>query len=155
MTENELTELISCQKIIVDPPRKTPLLENQSLKNEMRLTSIDGEHRFYVFIRQHVTFSENFSVGLVLEASSSHPRIPLIRCNGPHGPHRLWPHHTEYHIHTCNAELLNEGLLIESHARITKEYSSLDDAIYFFLKHCNIKDGIKHFPKSSSFSLFN
>jgi hypothetical protein len=33
----------------------------------------------------------------------------IPECNGPHGPHVLWSHHAQFHIHKALADNVNGG----------------------------------------------
>jgi hypothetical protein len=69
------------------------------------LRSSNGEHDFKVFVRINSIFKENFSIGLMLNKSKKFlcTAVTLFRCNGPHGQHRLFPHHDRPHMHILDA----------------------------------------------------
>lgn len=91
-------------------------------------------------------FIENFSIGLDFVPQDEPGSIRLLRCNGPHGPHRLWSHHTRFHIHQTKAEDLNNGLKVEAFAEITVAYGSFEEAIRQFGSICQIVDWGECFP---------
>ena len=72
----------------------------------------------------------------------------MLRCNGLHGETIKVPHHTFFHIHTVSADDLNYDIKIEKQIKKTEEYSTLEDAIQFYVKHINIvpEDRKKYFP---------
>ncbi len=117
--QSELDELVACEKRTIDPPKKHMRLELGSYRNEASLESLDGEHSFRVFFRQNAKFRENFTVGLDFVPRDEPGAICLLRCNGPHGPHQLWPHHAKFHIHKVMAENVNEGRKSEAFAEAT------------------------------------
>ena len=66
----------------------------------------------------------------------------------PHGGTKNIPHHATCHIHTATAERINNGLKPEGQIDITNEYSTIEDAIQFYVRriNLNIEDRQKHFP---------
>jgi hypothetical protein len=65
-TKNEIDELISCAKAIVNPPKKTMSSCHGSRRNDMTVQNGAGA-RFRVFMRQSEKFSDDFSIGLAYE----------------------------------------------------------------------------------------
>ena len=63
-SEEEIGELISCPKVITDPPKREMRLERGSRRNNMRLRSQSDDREFSVFMRINEAFQENFSIGL-------------------------------------------------------------------------------------------
>ena len=145
-TQVELDYLVACEKRTVDPPKKTMRLELGSHRNEAALESFDAQHSFRVFFRRNDKFRENFTVGLDFVPRDEPGSICLLRCNGPHGPHELWPHHTQFHIHKAVADNVNEGRKAEAFAEITGSYASFEEACRHFGKICHITDWENHFP---------
>ena len=84
-TQNELDDLISCEKEIYDPPKQDMREERGSRRNNMGLRSLDGSREFSVFMRINEDFPENFSIGLEYHPQEERGSICLLRCNGPHG----------------------------------------------------------------------
>jgi hypothetical protein len=148
-TSAEIGEMIACEKQIVDAPRSEMREERGFRRNQCSLKSTDGRFRFDVFIRVNSAFPENFSVGLdFLDDDGS--RTSLLRCNGPHeGTETNSSHsignHAGFHIHLATAENIADGLDPVRGAERTKEYGSLDEAISYFMKRCNVIDAFKHF----------
>lgn len=157
-TQKELEYLISCPKEIIKPPRKSMVLTNGHQRNDMDLCSVEGKEKFRVFMRKNAQFEENFSIGLDYIPSEGGQQICLVRCNGPHGEHTndLFSSapHTGYHIHKATAENINAGLKPEKFAIITTEYATYDEALFFFLKQCNIKGSEKYFKRHKTIMLF-
>lgn len=145
-SQAELDALVACEKRTLEPPRKSVRLESGSYRNEATLQSLDGQHSFRVFIRQNAKFTENFTVGLDYIQRDEPGSICLVRCNGPHGPHVLWPHHDRFHMHKALAENLNEGRKAEAFAEVTASYASLEEATRHFGRLCHITDWHLHFP---------
>lgn len=144
-TQAELETLVACDKRTIDPPKKSMRLELGSYRNEASLESLDGQLSFRVFFRQNAKFPENFTVGLDFLPRDEPGSICLLRCNGPHGPHLLWPHHTHFHIHKVKAGNVNEGRKSEAFAEVTASYASFEEAIRHFGTLCGITDWHLHF----------
>lgn len=145
-SQDELDELIACPKRTFEPPKRSMRTEMGSHRNEAVLESEDGRHRFRVFIRQSADFAENFSIGLEYQPREDSGAIILLRCNGPHGPHKLWQHHAQYHVHKAKAENLLEGARAEAFAEVTPAYASFEEALRYFGEICHIADWSLHYP---------
>lgn len=145
-SQDELDKLIACPKCTIEPPKRSMRTEMGSHRNEAVLESEDGRHRFRVFIRQSADFAENFSIGLEYQPREDSGAIILLRCNGPHGPHKLWPHHAQYHIHKAKTENLLEGARAEAFAEVTPAYASFEEALRYFGEICHIADWSLHYP---------
>ena len=145
MTDKDIHNLISCPKIITEPPKQKMTKHHGHLRNSMKLKSQDGSHDFTVFMRINEDFDENFSIGLKYSPKDQKGEINLIRCNGPHGFHISFDHHTEFHIHTASADNIEKGVRPERNAEITKEYVTYQEALSFFIITCNIKEAGQYF----------
>lgn len=144
-TDKEIQDLIEMPKKIVARPRKELKLQSGHYRNDMKLQSADGQYDFSAFMRMNAKFNENFSVGLVLQPRNEPGEIHLFRCNGRNGPHFLFEHHEVFHFHIAREENIREGLKENRDAYITKEYSTYEDALVFFLKKCNIVNASDYF----------
>lgn len=152
-----IQELIECSKIVVDAPKDMKEGRSGFLKKFFTLKSTDDIYSFSGFVTQNLTFAENFSIGLIFNSKEDKGKITLLRCNGPHGMTKEL-HHTVCHIHTVIAEDINNGNKVEKSIRQTDEYSTLEDAIQFFIKYINIipTDRQKYFPlPTGQTDLFN
>lgn len=157
-TPEELEYLITCPKEIVNPPKQTMTLTNGHYRNSMDLCSVDGKHKFHVYMRKNEKFQENFSIGLEYCPNDGTPNITLLRCNGPHGEHindwKIDEHFFGYHIHIATAENINSGLRPEKNAVLTNSYATFEDALSYFLNRCNIIGAEKYFVKYNQITLF-
>ncbi len=157
-TQAELDDSISCPKQIVDPPRKEMRSERGHQRNDMTLSSLDGERRFSAFLRVNERFPENFSIGLVYHPRDEPGALTLLRRNGPHGEHVNEPEdphpHFGYHVHRANAEAINAGLSPEKQAAPTDAYASFPEALQYFLKAVSITGAEAYFPASPQLPLF-
>lgn len=149
-TDELIHDLIVCPKTIIEAPKDSGISRG-SLKTVFGMASVDGVHNFTGFISRNAVFQENFSIGLVYDPKEEKGKICLLRCNGLHGETIGVPHHSFFHIHTVTADDINNGIKVEKHIQKTEEYSTLDDAIQFYIKYVNIvpADRKKHFPPPS------
>lgn len=156
-TDSDILELFKCEKRVVDPPSREYKEERGHLKKAFSLLSLDGRFMFNAFIRCNIHFSENFTVGLDFNPREAKGTICLFRCNGAHGENRMLPHHSSCHIHRASAESINSGLKPESNITPTEEYSTLDEAIQFFVKEINLsnEDRRDYFPTPDTQATLN
>lgn len=152
-TDEFLNTLITCPKKIVKAPSKSMKLEHGYLRTDFDVQSEDGQYNYECFIRVNEKFMENFSIGINFFPADEPGSIPLLRCNGSHGPHKVYDHHNFCHIHRATAETITKGLKPESNIETTEEYTSYQEAIAYFLKLTHIKEGIQYFP-TDQFELF-
>jgi hypothetical protein len=161
MTDVEIQRLLKLPKQVSDPPTKNWRTEELHRRKDFGLVSKDGECRFRVFARQHVRFTENFSVGLEYEPDDGSVSVILLRCNGPHGDFNraVDPTHPHYHphIHTASAEAIEAGERAESRAAITCEFSSVKQAIRYFLNAVAVdaNDQARYFQDDLRATLFD
>jgi hypothetical protein len=106
--------------------------------------------RFRVYLPRNARFPENFSVGLACSLPDGR-EVTLLRCNGPHGPHRdLGRHdgtwHATHHLHRAAADDLAEGALVANHGEATTQFASLEEAICWFARRCGLEAMMEHFP---------
>jgi len=137
LDEMSIQRLISCEKKMIDLPKKEFSLKNRSFRNDMKLQSSDGTI-FSVFLRYSEEFQEDFSIGLIYTNAEGKDFV-IFRCNGPHGETVSDflddnPHYG-YHTHTILPETANSMIPM-----ITQEYGSFQDAISYFIKKCNVTD---------------
>lgn len=105
-TDEFIDKLMSCEKVIIDPPSIDYKEERGQRKKNFTLQSTNGEFLFNAFIRASIHFSENFSVGLDYNPKEEKGTICLLRCNGAHGESRVFPHHSTFHLHLSSAETI-------------------------------------------------
>lgn len=149
-TDQFIQDLIVCPKTIIEAPKDSGI-NRGSFKIVFGMSSIDGLHNFKGFISRNTIFPENFSIGLIYNPIEEKGKFCLFRCNGLHGEVIKMPHHSFFHIHTVNADDINNGIKVERNIKKTEEYSTLEDAIQFYLNHINIhpEDRRKYFPPPS------
>ncbi len=150
-TDQFIQELITCPKTIIEAPKDSGISRGSS-KTVLGMQSVDGQYSFSGFISVNINFQENFSIGLVFIPREEKGRICLLRCNGFHGEVMGIPHHSFCHIHTVKADDLNNGVKVEKQIHQTTAYSTIADAIQFYVKHINIipLDREKYFPPPSA-----
>ena len=154
-SQEEIDELIHCQKIIIVPPKKKVHLERGSYRNNMRLNSMDSKLEFIVFMRILEDFEEDFSIGLVYSPKDERESFCLIRCNGPHGEFIGGPEspHFSYHIHKARTENIEAGVRPERGGEVTSAYASYEEALAHFLKVVNISNASEFFHDINQLSL--
>lgn len=157
LTDELINKLITEEKIITEPPKREFKEENQHLRNDFQLTSSDGSRKYSVFIRKHIQFLENFSIGLVFHSDEG-TSYNLFRCNGNHGEvvaDILNPiPHFGYHTHIITADLLENNINDPKHSELTKEYASYEQAINYFCRYVNIRNADRYFPNINQPNLF-
>ena len=139
MDDKTIADLISCPKVITEPPRKNMLLQNRHFRNEMKLRSQDGNEVFTLFLRQNEVLPEDFSIGLIFHGPKG--TVPLLRCNGPHGEftdnYLAGTTHFGYHIHRTS----ETGVKPE----LTDRYGTFQDAVAYMVKTCSVQGAEEHF----------
>lgn len=157
-SQEELDALVTCRKVVVDPPGKTMRSSCGYLRNDFRLRSEGGQADFSVFIRVNEEFPENFSIGLLYFPRDERGRFCLVRYNGPHGPYGAdgAEHHATSHIHKALADNIAAGKRPEAGARLTTKFaSSYRDALRAFLSDINVPNADELFPGISQTLLFD
>lgn len=146
-----IEKLISCHKKVTNAPKDSGVCRGSS-KIKFILESTDGQHSFNGFISRNLTFQENFSIGLVYQPKDEKGTIVLLRANGPHGTNENIPHHSGPHVHFATAERINAGLKPEGEIDTNVPYSTIEDAIQYYIKRINVIpiDRQKHFPPPSN-----
>lgn len=154
ITQEQLDKLISCPKRITKPPKKGQQDAHVNKRSDFSVICDDTGEEFIVFVRYNTILTENFSIGLVWLNKNIGSSIIILRCNGLHGGNKNVEHHNVQHIHTLNIELAQNDIFKEDTVTITKEYSTLNDALFYFSRRCNIIGMEKHFPGMMSIPLF-
>lgn len=156
-TDDELSDLIACPKVITNPPHREMRLDGQHWRNEMDLVASDDKAlTFHVFMRRNDNIPENFSIGLDFRHVEERDTICLLRCNGPHGRYlgQRDPAHIRRHIHYARAENIEAGARAERGGVETDEYSSYEDALAYFLQQTGIEHAEEYFPAHRQPPLF-
>ena len=135
--QNIIDEMIRCPKRMIKKPLPWKADRGQ-YRTEFELQSIDEQHFFTVFGRYNEKFNENFSFGLVYFPKHEKSSFEIIRCNGPHGEHKQFPHHIYYHIHKATEQNIESGLKENSTVEITESYTTFDESFRFFVKYINV-----------------
>jgi len=152
-----INKLLSCEKKIIQPPGK-PKLERGHYRIGFDLQSVDEAFFFTAYGRYNAMFPENFSLGLKYNPKQERGSFDLLRCNGPHGEHKMYPHHVYFHIHKITTDAMVNGLKEDSVIEITDRYANFEDALRFFVRHINLipEDIKRHFPgRDLQTQLFN
>jgi hypothetical protein len=156
-SQDEIDDLISCPKVIIEPPKKEMRSERGTRRNNMELRSAEGDLEFSVFMRINEDFPENFSVGLNYSPRDERGTLCLFRCNGPHdhlvGTVSTFKAHFGFHVHRAKAENIEAGLRPECGGELSEGYASYRDALAFFLRRINVINALEHFPEFSQLTL--
>jgi hypothetical protein len=145
MTIEEARYLIVCPKEVTEKPSANYRIDRSYRRKDFTCSSIDGTHLFKAFIKVNEEFIENFSVGLTYLAKDGTGSLILMRCNGRHGPHAIWPHHNTFHIHFLDEESLVSGVYAERHIEETSEYTNVEEATWYFVNKVGILNPNKYF----------
>ena len=161
LTDQEIQELLVMPKTITDKrPARGYQDERFHKRCNLALTGSHDEHEhFEVFVRQHSTFIENYSIGLRYQTGEpSIGTITLIRYNGPHGEERRLPggHFATTHIHyITEAELLSGSREPqESHRKLTDRYGTFEEALKVFFTDMKVENAKDYFPTEWQLPLF-
>jgi hypothetical protein len=150
-SQEEIDRLISCAKVISDPPKGKLRPDRGHLRDDMRLKSEDGELEFRVFMRRSQDLPENFSIGLTFLPKDGTGELPLLRCNGPHGGYNdsfdAEHPHWDFHVHRASAGMIEAGQRPEKLAVASREFASYEEALQYFLRTTNVTDASAHFAE--------
>lgn len=148
ITDALLDDILYCPKIAVRAERKRMTVSNRHKKNTVYLSSESGKYEYKLFLRQSEEFIEDFSVGLIWTNPSSlisisKSSVILLRCQGPHdgkAPLGTDIHHA-YHIHKITIEDFAQRRYQKPSGRtVTSEFSSFEQAIFYFINTYHVKD---------------
>jgi hypothetical protein len=147
----KVDELISCPKIISEPPKKEMKIDKGYKRNDMELTSKDGKLKFSVFMRVNIDFPENFSIGLDYTPVEERGSICLLRCNSPHGEFhsegKIPTSHFVPHIHKAKSDNIEAGFRPEKGGEPTDKFLTFEQALPYFLQKIKVIDAEIYFPK--------
>lgn len=146
-------DLIACKKVIVDKDPKIGLKRDQQhFKADMRLTGIDGDLKFTIFVRQHAEFKHNFSIGLNFNGNQGEVR--LIRFNGAHKRvmEEIDVPHFYCHIHREND--LENSLNTLNDSAVTDMYESFEEALHYAFRAVNVTNYMEYFKNIDQIEIF-
>ena len=55
--------------------------------------------------------------------------------------------HWDFHVHQATLDVIEAGLRPEKSASASGEFASFEEALQYFLRLTNIRDGLSYFPK--------
>lgn len=148
MSDALLEDVMLCDKVAVRADRKKLVFSNRHRKNTVYLSSENGKYEYKLFLRQSEAFIEDFSVGLIWTNPTqfvdiSKSSVILLRCQGPHdgkAPQGTDTHH-DFHIHKISLRDLQEKRYQKPSDRtITAEFSSFEQAIFYFIHTYHVKN---------------
>lgn len=162
LTDRQIEELLIEPKLIISKRPANGYVEEFSQKRcDLDLVSEGGgEHSFAVFVRQHLVFIENFSIGLRFQTgTASMGFITLPRYNGPHGEYSLSPdgHFASAHIHRLTEAELAAGSSQpqEKLRQMTNSYGTFDEALRTFFQDIRVTSQADYFPEFLQGRLFD
>lgn len=146
-------DLISCAKIIVDKdPKHGFRRDQQHYKADLELTSMGGDLRFSLFIRQHAEFKHNFSIGLVFKGKMG--EVKLIRFNGAHKRVMEEIDVPHYYCHIHREKDVESTLNTLRESEVTDKYSSFEDALSYALETLNVSNSREYFSSIEQLEIF-
>lgn len=143
-TEEDISQLIQCKKLITDKP-KAALKSSQNIRqNSLKLKDETESIFFEVILRQNIELTDRFTVGLKHLQSPEDSRIFLIlRYNGRHAvPKTPKEHenlHYQFHSHYIVADDLNKDIT-EPREKKLENYTFFEEAVINFLHHINVEN---------------
>ena len=158
LTDGEIRHLVAMPKRI---SKKYPVNgfkeEGNHRRCDLDLVAIHPDvGSFNVFIRQHLIFRENYSIGLRYRIND-HPKggITLVRYNGQHGEvsRSADGHYAVPHIHRVTQEELAKGSMEpqENDREHTDKYVTFEQALAVFFSDVGVADYGAHFPIQMEF----
>lgn len=148
ITDALLEDVMLCNKIATRADRRRLVFSNRHRKNTIYLSSENGKYEYKLFLRQSEAFIEDFSVGLIWTNPAQFFEISkncviLLRCQGPHdgkAPQGTDIHH-DFHIHKITLNDLQEKRYQKpSDRKTTTEFSSFEQAIFYFINAYHVMD---------------
>ena len=162
LTDQQIQDLISQPKRIVEKdPVRGYREETHQRRCDLRLERVsDSALCFAVFVRQNLTFIENFSVGLRYRTGNlAVPMVTLIRYNGPHGEFSTQPddHYAQPHIHRVTEVEMSSGSAHppERHRAVTALYSTFEECMRVFFADASVQNYPDYFPDLGQDRLFD
>ena len=152
MTQQLIQELIRLPKTIVGKRPNAGYREERGSRHcdlDLRPCGQD-EGTFAIFVRQHIRFVENFSLGLRYRGGDFPSGITLVRYNGAHGESSRNPdgHYAKPHIHRMTEQEIASGSTRpqERDRTVTHKYIRLADALLVFFKDVGVSNYRAYFP---------
>ena len=162
ITDQDIQDLIRIPKeISIRAPASGYREEFGSRRCNLYLRFLSRTRReFPVFIRQHLRFTRNFSIGLRYTANQGKlTTITLVRYNGPHGETSKAPdgHYALPHIHYITADEIAKGHTHpqENHREVTDRYETLEEALRVFFRDTATQNYEGFFPDLLQGRLFS
>ncbi len=140
ITDAEIDKLIRCHKRATNKPRTT--IDFRHKKRNYTLQAADyPDIKFTLYYRQNTEDEEDYSVGLLAHFPDGSD-LTLIRFNGSSHIHPNRIENTEIkwqtHIHIATERYIHLQAKAEGYAIETNEYQSVDEALQYATKYCNI-----------------
>ena len=160
LTDGEIQNLISLPKMITskEPARGYGESNTQRRCKLSIVAASDSNIRFEVFIRRHIRFIENFTIGLTYRTNLVQSGvITLARYNGAHGETSRSPdgHFATPHIHRVTQTELGSGSIQPQAAsrELTAQYSTYEEALAIFFVDTAVENYRRYFPEAGQMRL--
>ncbi|MDR1020143.1 MAG: hypothetical protein LBL73_05240 [Synergistaceae bacterium] len=114
-------------------------------KNGARRMDVQAEsespYEFCIFARAALDDPNDFSVGLRITFQDG-SKFNIMRCNGNHGRHKNLIEQERIedlcHVHIATSRYIVSGLSAEGFAENTSEYKTVEGALEYLMKRCNV-----------------
>ena len=140
LSDERINELLICAKRVVSSSVKEKLID-RDLRKDYQVNSLDNQFGFILFTRQSTFILENFTAGLRWKSKTGE-EIILMRCNGSDHVHGNKIEQTKFgpacHVHRAIERYILAGKKVESFAKLTTEYETLEGALNHLVKLANI-----------------
>lgn len=152
LTNNSINDLIGYQKSITSK-KFNPQKEGKYYRKNIEIGCDDLHEGFFsIFIRQHIEFVGNFSIGLLYHYGGK--KINLVRLNGSVTQHEAI-HHRQPHLHFLTEDDINNGRESAPSNRLGNlNLVSFKDAISYFSTKVNIDNYREYFNRFFELDLF-
>ena len=140
ITDAQIQDLIQCAKTALNKPRTTIDFRHRK-RNYILQSQQYADLKFTLYYRQNTLDEEDYSVGLLVSFPDG-ADLTLIRFNGSSHihPNRLENTEIEWkpHIHIATERYIALQCKAEGYAEETNAYQTVDEALQYALKYCNI-----------------
>lgn len=141
MTDEQIQYLLNAPKRVMNAQARWKDQRGSRQKN-YDVETVDGNHRFRLFLRQNKRLESSFSCGLHYLASGSED-VCLTRYNGDDHDHSnplesASAMNRGFHIHRATERYIQAGRKAEHFAESTDRYSTLEGALQAICADCKI-----------------
>lgn len=149
ITTDKLQDLSQKPKEVTNPKARRRIEEKYE-RVDYEVTAQQVELRFWIYMRQNITYHDDFSCG-IRWAMPSGETLTLARYNGPNHCHGEIKY--QCHIHRATEDAIRQGRKPECYAEPTKRFRTLDGALHCLLKDFKVS-GLESQPDQPELELF-